>query len=64
MTKKEANEELVKILNDLVQHNPDLRFNQILVVFNFVTKDSTIDFYIEPKDVLERVKERLFNGNI
>lgn len=70
MTRLEANVELSTILNDLMLKNPDLRFSQILYAYGFVkpnrpTKDAgeawQNEFYLEPEEVLKRVKERLKN---
>lgn len=64
------NIELVKILTDLVNTNPDLRFSQILANFDFVKQipqyhhevDEIIghvwldEYNLEPSELLERVK--------
>ena len=72
MTRLQANEKLIGILNRLVQNNPDLRFSQILHNFGFVkpdrpTKDAgdnwQNEFYLEPLKVLQRVTQRINNEN-
>ena len=73
MTRQSQNEELVKVLNNLVKDNPDLRFSQILYVFRFVkanrpTRDAgdnwQNEFYVEPEEILKRVKQALKDYNI
>lgn len=64
MKRVSTNQELVKILDLLIQNNPDLRFSQILMVYGFVsenspTKDWLNEFYTEPEKVLERVNLKL-----
>lgn len=69
MTRQQANEQLVLILQDLVQKTPDLRFGQLLSSYGFVKEnrpanpDQKIDwqneFYTEPNVILERVKNRI-----
>jgi hypothetical protein len=68
MTRQKANEELVKVLNELIQNNPDLRFSQILYSYRFVKPNRpTIDagdnwqneFYVEPVELLKRVNQAL-----
>jgi hypothetical protein len=64
MNRLAVNQELVKILDLLVQNNPDLRFSQILAVYGFVTTDNPAqdwlnEFYCEPEKVLARVNEKL-----
>lgn len=58
--RQNANRELMVILYDLIENNPDLRFGQILSNFGFVKNKSTGDgwkdeFYLEPEHVLNRV---------
>lgn len=65
MRRLTANQELVKILDLLVQNNPDLRFSQILQNYGFINPSNTNDkewlneFYTEPEKVLERVNLKL-----
>mgnify|MGYP006275443969 CR=1 FL=1 len=74
MSRKQANEELVKILTEILEQNPELRFSQVLLSFGFVqhtrpvarrTADEYIvnwkdEFYTEPEVILERVKKRIY----
>jgi hypothetical protein len=63
--RQEANKELIKIISDIVEKNPDLRFGQILVALGIIegtfvdgvycTKDP---FYEEPVITLERIKAK------
>ena len=68
MTRQEANQKLVDILNRLVQNNPDMRFHQLLQAYNFITVgdlDETSspkwinEFYSEPKEIVKRVEREL-----
>jgi hypothetical protein len=69
MTRQENNRELLYLLEDLIQHNPDMRFSQILQSFGFVKPQRpTMDqgriswqneFNIEPGDLLVRVNHRI-----
>lgn len=62
----ESNRELIKILADLVEKNPELRFNQILVSSGFIKDIISVnpsygifwknEYYLESKKLLERVK--------
>lgn len=70
MTRQEANKQLLKILSNIIENNPDLRFSQILSAFGFVRHTRPIkqegadlhrvewldEFYVEPQKILERVK--------
>ena len=62
--RKESNKEMVKILEELVNAHPELRFGQILMAFGFITTDigreglSVVDpFNEESVDTLKRVQE-------
>lgn len=68
MTRQQANQRLIDILNRLVQNNPDLRFHQILQAYDFITTGDLDDtssprwineFYSEPVKVLQRVESAL-----
>lgn len=65
MKRLSANQELVKILDLLVQNNPELRFSQILANYGFINpakdneKEWLNEFYTEPDKVLARVNEKL-----
>ena len=61
--RKESNKELLRILSDIVEKNPDLRFGQILFNYQFIIGDDDdgnmriIDpFFEESVDTLNRVK--------
>lgn len=63
-----SNKELVKLLEQLVESNPDLRFSQILSAFSFIKHRHLIgqaeivwedEFYKEPNEVLKRVIRRV-----
>lgn len=58
-----ANKQLLSILEQVVDNNPDLRFGQILLNYKFVKWELTEEgikihdpFYEEPVDTLNRVK--------
>lgn len=55
--RKKANNELLKILKEVVEAEPQLRFYQLLVAVGIV--DGVDRFYEEPDMTLARVKERL-----
>lgn len=52
----EANQKLLQYLEKCVNENPDLRFGQILIGFNFISPDSQKTFYEESIDILKRVE--------
>ena len=54
--RKESNKELVKILEEIVNAHPELRFGQILFNFQFIISDP---FYEESVDTLKRVQEAI-----
>lgn len=63
----ECNKELLNILTEMVNDNPDLRFGQILFNCQFVRWESNVDgiricdpFYEEPHDTLMRVKDQVY----
>ena len=72
MSRQEQNKELVKLLSELIEQHPDLRFSQILFNFGFVKQDRPAnpnlgvgwqnEFYLESEKVLKRVLERLENA--
>ena len=58
------NRELVRLLGELVEQYPSLRFGQILSSFEFIVSHhgaSEIkivdEYYVEPEAILKRVKE-------
>lgn len=51
--RQETNQELVDILQYLIETQPELRFGQILSVYNFVSNDP---FYDESTSTLDKVK--------
>lgn len=73
MTRQEANLQLVTILQEIIQNNPDLRFSQILYNFHFVHKLRPVnpqtleeysyqwqnEFYLESERLLKRVQEKV-----
>lgn len=66
--RKESNKELLRILADIIEDNPDLRFGQILFNWQFIIGDNDngdikiIDpFYEESVDTLKRVKSLIEN---
>jgi hypothetical protein len=71
VTRKQANDELLKELSQLLESNPDLRFGQTLNNFGFVRQvrpanpnlglDWKNEFYTESTEVLERVKRCVKN---
>ncbi len=69
MTRQQANQELVDILQYLVETEPDLRFSQILYNYGFVKPirparpelalDWQNEFYYEPTRILARVRGKI-----
>jgi hypothetical protein len=67
MNRQAANKAILKLLEDFLSKNPDIRFTQALVALG-VTEDvydfqsgnrfNHIDFYEEPQDTLTKVSER------
>ena len=57
MKRLDDNKKLLEILLKIVEDNPDLRLNQILLSYDFV--DPYDDFYTEPGKILKRVKKRI-----
>ena len=62
--RKESNQEIVKILEGIVNNYPELRFGQILLVFDFITAELVDDeirivdpFNEESVDTLKRVRD-------
>ena len=56
----ENNKNIVKILDHLVEMHPELRFNQLLQVYAFITEFD--EFYMESEELLNRVEEKLSLG--
>ena len=52
----EANQKLLQHLEKCINENPDLRFGQILIGFDFISQDSQKTFYEESVDILKRVE--------
>jgi hypothetical protein len=64
MTRKEANVEIVRLLLNYINMNPEQRFGQVLMNLKIVQRDNESgklvnNFYEEPEKTLERVKETL-----
>jgi hypothetical protein len=63
MTRKEANIKLLEILTETINKHEDIRFSQALVNLDMVKYlgDSTWvnDYYLEPRDLLKRVEEKI-----
>jgi hypothetical protein len=64
MTRKEANVEIVRLLLNYINMNPEQRFGQVLMNLKIVQRDNKSgklvnNFYEEPEKTLERVKETL-----
>lgn len=64
--RKIANKQLLSILEQVVDRNPDLRLGQILLNYKFVKWELTEEgvkihdpFYEEPVDTLNRVKSTI-----
>lgn len=58
MNRQETNQELVDILQYLVECHPELRFGQILSVYNFISENT---FYDENTNTIERVRKALLD---
>lgn len=58
MKRSEANKEILKLLSEYLEKNPDMRFNQALLGLNIVIEDSDL-FYEESNDTLKFLKQRL-----
>ena len=56
MTRLEANAEIIKILLEIMDKNPDLRFGQLLSNLEVVLEDP---FYEESEITLNRVKRNV-----
>lgn len=61
MTRKEANLEIIKILTDVINQNPDWRFGQILYNLSVITRDPKTmvildPFYQESTQTLNQMK--------
>lgn len=69
ITRADNNFELLSILRDLVNKYEDLRFGQLLQSFGFIKPERAVkdpgrinwqnEFYLEPSELLERVKKRI-----
>jgi predicted transcriptional regulator len=59
MTRLEANREIVKILSEQVENNPDMRFYQLLNSLDNIIQSPKDAFYEESKDTLEHIKKSL-----
>lgn len=56
MTRYGANKEILSILDNVVENNPDLRFNQILNYVNLVNNLNAVEFYTESEVILDMLK--------
>ena len=62
MTRKEANDEILSLLGEYLEHAEDQRFGQALVNIGILInlgKEVKDPFYEEPQDTLERVMYNL-----
>lgn len=57
-----CNQEIIKILKQLVEEYPQLRFNQLLYNFEVTFPDKDL-FYEESYETLERIQKELFKRN-
>lgn len=55
--RKEATLTLLFLLKELILKHPEQRFSQILTNYGFT--NGTNEFYLEPVELLKRVKERI-----
>ena len=55
-SRQEYNKQIINKLSYYVDKYPDLRFGQILVIFNFIKTEIDI-FYEEPEDTLKHIKD-------
>jgi len=76
MTRQEANREIVKLLSDAVEIFPDMRMGQLLAMLRIVTHTRPVsqkgadmydvdwkdEFYLESKELLQRMKNQHFNA--
>lgn len=53
-SRKENNKKLLKILEDYLDRNPEIRFNQALINMSIVSQ-GTDQFFEEPDETLNRV---------
>ena len=58
MKRTEANKEILKLLSEFLEKNPDMRFNQALLGLDIIMESSDL-FYEESKDTLKALKKRL-----
>ena len=60
MTRQEANREILKLLSEVVENQPDWRFGQILINMNVLTRCDFVKcmdpFYEESIKTLENMK--------
>lgn len=52
--RKEYNKKLLKLLEDYLNRNPEIRFNQALINMSIVSQ-GTYQFFEEPDETLNRV---------
>ncbi|NJO65314.1 MAG: hypothetical protein HC836_46630 [Richelia sp. RM2_1_2] len=57
MNRLDANRQLLEMLKDLVEKNPELRFGQILAGYGFIINDPQENFYVESTNILARVQK-------
>jgi hypothetical protein len=66
MTRKEANMDIIRLLVNYINSNPDQRFGQILISLNVSQERdfenssfNAINFYEEPQEMIERIIETM-----
>lgn len=60
MTRQEANKQVLKELENLVEEYPDMRFSQFLQLARFELTDN--DYYKEPQEILQVLKKEIIHG--
>jgi hypothetical protein len=58
MKRNEANQEILKLLQEFLSEHPELRFWQVIDIISEKDKDL---FYEESTETLQKVKEKLLN---
>jgi len=51
----DTNREIIKVISEVMEKNPELRFHQILIMMDLANYRD--DFYTSPEEVLERIKD-------
>ena len=57
-SRQESNNEIIKILLDKIEKNPDIRFGQLLIDLNIIPYDKQV-FVEESVDILSNMKSKL-----